>query len=257
MTNLAQIKFIFFGSSPFSEIVLKELEKNGFTLLKKITSAKEPLPSPEELKALGADVFIVASFGKILPKAIIEIPKFGSLNVHPSLLPELRGPAPIQNIILGRSVPGVTIMKMDEYMDHGPILAQEEIDISPWPDHYAIVESKLAQAGGSLLSKILLSWILGEREAHVQDEGRATRTKMIIKEDGLIDLSGEAEVNLRKVLAYSRWPGAYFFFKTKTDKNLRVVVKDAKIVEGKFIPTRVIPEGKNEMVWEDFLRGNS
>jgi methionyl-tRNA formyltransferase len=251
------IKFVYFGSSRFSEYVLDELKKADFFPLLDITSAKEPLPSAEELRALDADVFIVASFGKILSKEILSIPKFGALNVHPSLLPILRGPAPIQGTILGQGTPGVSIIQMDEEMDHGPLLAQEEVAIDPWPDHYDVVEEKLARKGGELLALVLPTWIDGTLTATPQDHTQATFIKFIKKEDGLLDLQDDAEKNLRKVFAYSTWPSAHFFFKKKTGDEVRVVVKDATIKDGIFVPTRVIPAGKKEMNWQDFLRGNA
>lgn len=250
------LKFVFFGSSAFSKHVLDELKRQNFYPVKVISSAKTPLPSKEALSKLEADVFVIASFGKILPKEIIELPKYGSLNVHPSLLPELRGASPIQNTILGRGRTGVTIMKMDEKVDHGPIVAQAEVKISPWPDHYETVEKKLGQAGGAVLASTLEMWTKGEVEAHPQDEDGATYTKLIKKEDGLLNLEDPAEENLRKVLAYSTWPGAYMNFRNKRGKEIRIVIKDAKVDKGEFIPMRVIPAGKKEMDWQDFLRGN-
>jgi peptide deformylase len=250
------VKFAFFGSSRFSEHVLEELERAGLSPAMKITSAKDDLPM-EKLKKLDADVFVVASFGKILPKELIEMPKFGTLNVHPSFLPELRGASPIQNTILGKGESGVTIIKMDEKMDHGPISAQENVVIQPWPDHYNVVEEKLGRAGGALLAAVLPKWIAGEVKAKEQKHDQTTFTKLIKKEDGLLDLNDDADTNYRKVLAYSTWPGAYLFFKSKTGKEIRVVVKDAKIEDGKFVPTKVIPAGKKEMDWESFLRGNA
>ena len=243
------IKFAFFGSSRFSEYVLDELKKADYFPVLDVTNAKEPLPElPPDL-----DLAIVASFGKILPADYLKIPKQGFINVHPSLLPELRGPSPIQNLILQSKTPGVTIIKMDEKMDHGPILAQERVEIAPWPDHYDIVEEKLGKAGGELLVRVLE----GEMKAVSQDESRATFVKMIKKEDGLLDMNAPADANYLKVLAYSTWPGAYFNFRRKTDDEIRVVVKDAKVENGQFIPTRIIPGGKREMNWPDFLRGNS
>ncbi|MBI2086894.1 MAG: methionyl-tRNA formyltransferase [Candidatus Zambryskibacteria bacterium] len=244
----SKIKFVFFGSSRFSEFVLEELEQAGFFPTLKVIDAKASLPKLPEV-----DFFIVASFGKILSKETLNIPKYSSLNVHPSLLPELRGPSPIQNLILGRGEPGVTIIKMDEKMDHGPILAQEKVEIEPWLDHYATIEEKLAHAGG----KLLVSTLSNLPNPIPQDDSRATYTKMIRKEDGLLNLNDPAETNYRKVLAYNTWPGAYFFFKNKIGKDLRVIVKDAKVEDGKFVPTRIIPEGKREMDWQDYLRGNS
>lgn len=247
---------VFFGSSQFSKYVLDRLEKTGFKPVLNITSARDELPM-EKLREINADLFIVASFGKILPKELIEMPRFGTLNVHPSLLPALRGPAPIQGTILGLGAPGVTIIRMDEKMDHGPIIAQEHVQMNPWPDHYAIVEKILGTAGGDLLCSIIPKWIKNEINETEQDHSSATYVKLIKKEDGLLDLSAPAEENLRKVLAYSTWPGAYLFFRKKTGEEIRVIVKNAKIVEGKFIPTIVIPAGKREMIWQDFLRGNA
>ncbi len=246
-----KIKFAFFGSSKFSEYVLDELRQAGFEPALNITTAKAPLPPLTS----DFDLCIVASFGKILPKDYLAVPKHGFLNVHPSLLPKYRGPSPIQAQILEaeKDDVGVTIIKMDELMDHGPILAQEKIMIESWPDHYAIVEERLGRAGGKLLVQVLR----GELEEREQNHEEATFIKMIKKEDGLLDLTDPAEKNLRKVLAYSTWPGAYIMFKRKQGDEIRVVIRNAKIVEGQFIPTRVIPAGKKEMNWEDFLRGNA
>ena len=255
MNNQDEIKFVFSGSSQFSKYVLKELEGQGLHPSLVIDDAKKELPM-DELRTLKAEVFIVASFGKILPEELIYMPQHKTLNVHPSLLPQYRGPSPIQETILKGGEVGTTIMRLDEKMDHGPIIAQESLEISPWPDHYAIVEAKLGSHGGRLLGDILPKWLRGEVEEVPQDESLATYTKMIKKEDGLIDLSGNAEENYRKVLAYSTWPGAHLIFKRKDGKEIRVVVKDGELKEGLFYPTRVIPAGRREMSWEDFLRGN-
>lgn len=264
MPPAPEVKYAFFGSlsgessdAQFSRYVLEELENAGFPPALVVGSTKK-MPTLDELKALDADVFIVASFGKILSKELIDLPKRGTLNVHPSLLPKLRGAAPIQNTILGKGEPGVTIIKMDEEMDHGGIVAQTELPLSPWPDHYAVVEEKLGRVGGEMLAAILPKWVAGEIEERAQDESEATYTKLIKKEDGLIDLMAPAEDNFRKVLAYSTWPGAYFMYKNKKGKEIRIVVKDAELTPDKdFRPTRVIPEGKKEMGWEDFLNGQT
>lgn len=251
--DLPPLSIVFFGSSRFSTFVLEELEKAGYSPVLNIINSKSPLPQ------IGNDIdlCVVASFGKILPAEMLSIPKYGFLNVHPSLLPELRGPAPIQSTILGLGKPAVTVIKMDGKMDHGSIVAQEEVSIAPWPDHYAKVEEKLGQAGGKLLAKVIPEWFKGEIKEMPQEESTATYTKLIKKEDGLIELNGAAEENLRKVLAYSTWPGAYMFFKNKTGKEIRIVIKDAEVKGGKFMPTRIIPAGKREMDWQDFLRGNA
>jgi len=254
--DVPPLSMVFFGSSRFSSYVLEELEKMNISPVLKIESARDPLPVAA-LQELDANLFVVASFGKILPKAVVEMPRFGTLNVHPSLLPALRGASPIQSTILTNSNPGVTIIKMDEKMDHGPVIAQEVVPIEPWPDHYATVEEKLGHAGGRLLAQIIPAWIRGEIKAKAQGHALATFTKMIKKEDGLIDPAAPAVENWRKVLAYSTWPGAYMFFKSKTGKEIRLVVKEAEVREGKFTPVRVIPAGKREMTWKEFLLGNA
>src|SRR3989344_671350 len=250
------IKFVFFGSSQFSRYVLEELELAGFSPALNITSAKDPMPI-EELMKVQADVFVVASFGKILRKELIELPRYKTLNVHPSLLPRLRGPAPIQGAILEEEELGITIIRMDEKVDHGPILARAKVLITPWPDHYHVVEEKLGRASGKILGALLPKWVSGEIEEAPQNDAKASYTKLIKKEDGLLNLNDPAELNLKKVLAYSTWPGTYMFFKKKTGQETRVVIKNAVIKDGQFSPTRVIPAGKKEMDWQDFLRGNA
>ena len=251
-----EIKFVFFGSSRFSEHVLNTLESEGFKPMLKIGSAKEPIPM-DKLKEAKADIFIVASFGKILPKDVIYMPEYKTLNVHPSLLPRLRGPSPIQSTILFNEQPGVSIMRMDEEMDHGPLLAEKSIDISPWPDKYDVVEEKLGHAGGELLAEVLPRWINRDVEEKVQNESGATYTKMIKKEDGLLDLTADPETNLRKILAYHTWPGAYYFHERKDGKKIRIRVTDAELENCELKILTVIPEGKKEMNYADFLRGNN
>ncbi len=248
-------KIVFFGNSSFSQYVLEELEDMGFVPTLLVPSTKE-IPTTKELRALEPDIFVVASFGKILSQEILDIPKHGALNVHPSLLPKLRGPSPIQQTITEAGEPGVTIIKMDERVDHGPIIAQARVEMTPWPDHYAIVEEKLGRVGGRLLGTVLPEWLQGKVEERAQIDSEATFTRLIEKEDGLVDMEAMPETNFRKVLAYSTWPGAYMMYKNKRGEEVRVVVKDAEIKDGHFLPTRVIPAGKKEMDWQDFLRGN-
>ncbi len=232
--------FVFFGSSQFSKYVLEALKEKGFSPILCVTRAKDPLPELPE-----ADVYVVASFGKILPKEVIDKPKFKTLNVHPSLLPKLRGPSPIQNAIINEIETGVSIMRLDEKMDHGPILAQEKVSLVPFPDYYRVVEEKLGKAGGELLAKVLSKWVNGEIVESAQDESLATYTKIIKKEDS--DISNDSpEQALKKVYAYEVWPRA---------RLGELIVTKAHIEEGKFMPNKVIPPGKKEMVYTDYLRG--
>lgn len=111
----------------------------------------------------------------------------------------------------------------------------------------------MAHEGGKLLAEILEPWIRGKIKEIPQDHSLATFCKKINKEDGLIDLSEDPEKNFRKIQAFSEWPRAYFFV-TKGDKKIRVIIKDAELVAGELKITRVIPEGKKEMNYDDFIR---
>ncbi len=238
------IKFVFFGSSEFSSLVLKELEDRGLVPELCITSAKLPLDR-EKLESIKADVFVVASFGKILPDWLIYMPKFKTLNAHPSLLPKLRGPSPIQGAILSGEKTGVTIQRINEKMDEGPILGQKDVDLPPNLG-YVETEKILAKVGGEMLAEILPKYISGEIKEIEQTQEGATYTKMVKKEDADIT-NDSSEIALRKVRAYEVWPRA---------RKGELVVTKAHIEDNKFVPDRVIPPGKKEMDYKDYLRGN-
>lgn len=199
-------------------------------------------------------LFVVASYGKIIPERFLEIPKYKTLNVHPSLLPKLRGPSPIETAILqDLKKTGVSIMRLDKEMDHGPIVAQAEYNVPEWPKKEEL-EKTFGEIGGELLANVMPKWAAGEIEEIEQDHSKATYCNKIKKEDALLDLAGNPYLNFRKVKAYSGWPNAFFFLEND-GKKIRVVVKDAKYENGDFIITRVIPEGKKEMSRDDFVRG--
>ena len=219
----------------------------------------------EQVEKQGVEFFVVASYGKIIPQAILDIPGRGTLNVHPSLLPKFRGATPIQSAILSEenvsensskktAITGVTIILVDDKVDHGPIVAQEEVMIENWPPYADMLEEKLARSGGKLLAKVIPDWIKGKIKPVPQDHSQETFTKKITKEDGLIDLAGEPEKNLRKIRAYRDWPTAYFFTEYN-GKQIRVVIREADVADGKLEIKKVIPEGKKEMSYQDFLRG--
>ena len=194
-----------------------------------------------ELESEGWDVFIVASYGKIIPKSVLEIPKQGSLNVHPSLLPELRGPSPLQTMILeDKKDTGVTILLVDEKMDHGPIVVQEEVTIDKW-SYLSVLEEQLAKIGGKMLVDVLSKWISGKIKPVEQDHSKATFSKMLQKEDSLIDLDDDDYLNYRKIMAYERLRPHFF----KDGK--RIVINSADFVDGKLKILRVTPEGKKEI----------
>lgn len=280
------IKYAFFGSSRFSALALAELERLGVLPSCVVTTPDKPVgrklimtPTPvkewalqrgirvydparldasfgELLRSEGCEVFIVASYGKILPVHIIDIPSRKTINIHPSLLPQYRGPAPLQASILDDTKDtGVTIMQIDEQVDHGPIIAQEKVTISEWPT-YEDFEALMATKGARLLHSILNGWVAGSIKAADQDHSAATFTKKVTKEDGLIDLSADPYTNFRKIQAYHEWPQAYFMFDHK-GKKIRVKVTTASFASGNLIIEKVIPEGSKEMDYASFRRGFS
>ncbi len=237
---MSKADFVFFGSSKFSEYVLNALRDKGFEPKLCIDKAKGSLPEVPD-----ADIYVVASFGKILKDELIYKPKFKTLNVHPSLLPKLRGPSPIQGAILTGEKTGVSIMRLNDKMDQGPILAQREVEMPEEPMHYTKAEEILGKAGGELLAEVLPKWLSGEIEEVPQSDTEATYTKMIKKEDS--DITNDSpETALRKIRAYEVWPRA---------RVGELIVTNAHIEEGKLVLDRVIPPGKKEMVYADYLRG--
>lgn len=211
-----------------------------------------------ELSTSGCELFIVAAYGKIIPQAILDIPKYKTLNVHPSLLPLLRGASPIRSAILSDMNPtGVSIMELTAGVDEGPLLAQKEIAIPPseWPMRGSELDQLLAREGGRLLGTVLSEWIEGKITPVEQNAAGATYSQKITKEMGLIDLNDDPYKNLLKIRAFDGWPGTYFFHEQGTIR-VRVKILDATIENGKLTLLRVIPEGKKEMTYEIFLKNH-
>lgn len=275
-------KSVFFGTDDFAVIVLDELKKLGFTPDIVVTTPDKPkgrklllTPPPVKVWALengidflqptkldsefssmlhasGFMLYVVASYGKIIPKNILDIPSLGTLNIHPSLLPKLRGPSPLQTAIIEENETGVTIIKLDPEMDHGPILAQKKVDFPGWPVGIEELKETLAKKGAQIFTEILPNLISGQIKETPQDHSRATYTKKIKKEDGLIDLKGNPQKNYRKILAYSGWPTAYFFHEID-GKKIRFIIKSARLENSKLIIEKVLPEGAKKGVdWNHF-----
>ena len=287
-----ELNFVFFGTDNFAVTVLEQLKLKGFLPKAIVTAPDKPagrgknISKPEskiwgeensikilqpekldsnfvnELKKESWDFFVVASYGKIIPDSVIGLPKYGSLNVHPSLLPKLRGASPVETAILeNQKETGVTIMLVDSEMDHGPILNMEIVNFEKWPTKN-VVENKLAEVGGKLLAKTIEPFIAGEICLQEQDNVAATFTKKIQKEDGEITfLKNWKEEGIKeqyqkflKIQALNPWPGTYFFIE-HNDNKIRVKITDAKFVNGKLEIEKVIPEGRKEMSYEDFEKG--
>ena len=270
-----KLNFAFFGGEPLAVPTLQKLYEGGLVPGLIISNPDKPrgrnlemsspptaewakkhnipLIQPEKLRREeiknNFDFFVVVSYGKIIPKEILEIPALGTINIHPSLLPHYRGPAPIVNAILnGDAETGVTVMKIDEEMDHGPILAQEKIALSG-NESIQDLEKSLAELGGELLAKVIPEFIAGIIKIIEQDHRRATYVKKIVKADGEINLEDNPLKNWRKFRAYASWPRTFFFKNGK-----RVIVTDAALENGQFVIKKVLPEGKKEIPWEQFER---
>ncbi len=256
-------KIIFIGTPEFAVPILKKLaEENSkpilvITALDKPTGRKQTItPSPvkiaaeqlkipvlqpekisdlkNEISKLSPDLIIVAGYSQFLPKEILEIPKYGCLNVHPSLLPKYRGASPIQYAILnGEKETGTTIMLMDSKMDHGKIITQRKLEIGEKKISFEELSKNLSIISSNLLIQTLPEWIHGRIKALPQTESLATFTKILEKEDGRIDWNEPAENIERKIRALTPWPGTFTFLDSKILNILKAEVSQKKEKPGK------------------------
>jgi methionyl-tRNA formyltransferase len=287
MQNATPLKIAFFGSPDIAVTVLEEIKEFGYIPSLVVTNPDrkqgrgmvltptpvkawanthditvfEPtaLKNKVELDVLTAqewDLFIVVAYGLIMPKWLIELPKHGTLNVHPSMLPKLRGASPIRTSILeGMKDTGVTIMLMDEKMDHGPILMQQRTNLI-YPIPGRALDESLAHQGGLLLCDIIPKWIAGEITPEEQDHNQATFCGKITKEMGELKIDphnlpidDEAYQIVLKVSAFDGWPGTFFFHEGK-----RIKIVDAGMSSDTLAISRVIPEGKKEMLFSEWAK---
>lgn len=267
------MKTIFFGGSSFVIPIINVLKANfgleyvvvknendpliNYCLLNNIDfeinsnlkyGKKEPWEKDTQIFSKKVDVGIVADYGVYIPKDVSSFYPKGMLNIHPSLLPKYRGPTPVQSAILSSEAKtGVTIIKIDSQIDHGPILAQKEYEIEKTETSFDLLK-KLFNQGASLLEDTLPKYLSGNLIPKPQDDSKATFTRIFVKNDGLIDI--ENLPNIEKldnmIKAFYPWPGVW----TKTN----VGKQNEKIV--KFLPGNLIQvEGKKEMSYKDFLNG--
>ena len=269
-------KVVFFGTPEMSVWALEEMQTMGLTPTLIVTApdakagrGRVLTPPPVKLWAeknnikilqpanidtrfiaeLGNtnwDAFIVFAYGKILPQALLNIPSHGALNIHPSMLPLLRGPSPVRTAIAKdqRDAVGVTIIELDKKMDHGPIVAQARMEVNQWPIRGKILDEMLSREGGKLLSEIFEPWLNKKIIPKPQKHSSATFCHFLKKSDGeILDTDTDYEKYL-KYCAYDGWPGTFFFDKN----NKRIKITEAHMNKaGKFIIDKVIPEGKKEM----------
>lgn len=266
------VKIAFFGTSDFAIPAFEALLEKDYAIVAAITNPDEPagrgqditsppvkilakkygIPvfQPEKLEREkwkseipSADIFIIAAYGKIIPKDILEIPKFGTLNIHPSLLPRWRGPSPIQYAILnGDKKTGVTIMLVDEKMDHGPVLARQELDIGE--TRYQELHSALSRLGAALLLEILPQWLQREIAPVPQDDTKATYSKLIKKDDARIDWKKPAREIERTIRALNPKPGTWTIW-PRADALYRIRIEEGAETDDE------APYGAPGYVWRD------
>lgn len=197
------------GQVVIASPVKRVAERTGLPVLQPL-KMKDPV-FVEALRAWRPEVIVVAAFGRILPKIIIDLPSKGCINVHGSLLPKYRGAGPIQwAIINGEGETGITTMQMDEGMDTGAMLLQEAVAIDP-DDTAGSLSSKLAEVGGRLLIETLHGLKAGTLHPRPQDHSQATMAPLLKKEDGAIDWTLPAERIANRLRGLSPWPGAYAY----------------------------------------------
>ncbi len=276
-------KFVYFGTPYVARDTLAYLMEHGYTpalvvstpdarrgrgqvLQPSVTKAfalekNIPVITPEkldphalsEIRNAQASYAIVVAYGKILPPPIFDIFPGGIINIHYSLLPKYRGASPVESALLaGETMTGVTIQQMAYELDAGDILASREVAIAP-TETTRELRPRLIQEGAALLVDILPSFEDGSLRAIPQNHAEATHVGKIAKEDGELDLSSDAQTNWNKYRAFAESPGTYFFTE-KNGKRIRVKIKTATFENGIFVPDRIIPEGKNEMKYADFIK---
>ena len=235
----------------------------------------ERLRRPEAfalLEAMAPDLIVVAAYGQILRQNVLDLPRYGCINVHASLLPRWRGAAPIQAALLhGDPSSGATIMKMDVGVDTGDMLAAREVPILP-DDNSGTLTPRIAQTGAELLIATLPAYLDGSLQPRPQDSTLATYASMLKKEEGELDFSQNALSLLNRVRAFNPWPGAYLSWQGQllkvhtavllngpiSPQGTRAVIQKLPAVraaDGWLALTSVQPAGKKPMAGRDFLAG--
>jgi methionyl-tRNA formyltransferase len=227
--------------SPVKEVALKA----GLPVLQPAKARDESFIG--ELRELTPDLIVVVAYGQILPKAILDLPRFGCLNVHTSLLPKHRGAAPIQWAILeGDAATGVTIMQMDAGLDTGPILSQQTTPIQT-EDNSQTLHDRLAQIGANLLVQTIRDFVAGKISAHPQPAEGASYARKITKEDGLLDWSQPARVLWNRIRAFTPWPAAFTHLQVN-DRKLLLKIWRGEVVENSGEPGTVLRADKSGIV---------
>ncbi|MBQ4259119.1 MAG: methionyl-tRNA formyltransferase [Lachnospiraceae bacterium] len=240
------MKIVFMGTPDFAAASLEALIQAGHEVTAVVTQADkpkgrsgEPVPPPvkvtalkynipvmqparirnpesiEELKQYPADIYVVAAFGQILPQEVLDIPPYGCLNIHASLLPKYRGASPIQHVIIcGEETTGITIMQMDAGLDTGDMLYKKEIPIAA-DDNYETLHDKLMLLGGEAIVEVLPLLVEGKLSPEKQIDEDSCYASIIKKSMGEIDFTQTCVEIERQVRGMTPWPSAYTFYKGK------------------------------------------
>ncbi|MDA1038630.1 MAG: methionyl-tRNA formyltransferase [bacterium] len=206
----------------------------------------------EQLSKWKADAYVVIAYGKIIPNIVLDIPKLGVINVHPSLLPKYRGATPMQAAIReGDQTTGITIMKMDHKMDHGPILAQLKLEIKKDVD-YPALQTKVAYKGPPLLVHTLRAFADGRLKPKEQNHEMATYIKLFDRDSGMINWKNQKATEIERMMrAYRPWPGIWT---TWNGKRLKVL--NARIATGNIIKNAGSVSQKNESIFVETKKGS-
>lgn len=228
------MKIIFLGTPHFVQPIHDNLAQH-FTLVDSLSEA---------------DLGIVAAYGKILTKEELETPKYGFINIHPSLLPKHRGPSPIQQAILnGDKVSGISIIQMDEEVDHGPLIYQEELELSD-NDNFDTLSKKMFLRASAILPQVVNDFTQRKLTPKAQDNAQATYCNLLTRDSGFFDIGNPPapEILDRMIRAYFPWPGVWTKWNPSTGSGQDKIVK--------FYPEdRIQMEGKKIMSLKDFLNG--
>jgi len=209
------------GRSLVSPPVKKAAVDFGLSVMQPVSLKRTEAVS--KLAEFHPDVIVVAAFGQVLPQSVLDIPRYGCINIHPSLLPRFRGTSPVAAAILaGDEFTGVSIMLMDRGLDTGPILARTPVSISSL-DTTGSLTAKLAQVAARFLQEVLARWLRDEITPQPQNEAEATYSGSISKEDGEIDWCLPAMDIWRRVRAFYPWPGCYTRWRGKQLKIIEAV----------------------------------
>jgi len=244
---------LFFGDTSFSEPSHRVLVQHGYniTVIGKKDGSLRDDEFFEYFKSLNPDLCIVADYGRIIPSRYLKLPKYGFINIHPSLLPKYRGPSPIQTAIInGDTETGVTIIVVDEEVDHGKIVSSIKYSVLRIKG-YKEIEKELAELGAKLLIETLPKYIGGQIKPREQDHSQATFTKMFAREDGRINWKEPVEKIYNQIRALNPEPGTWTMWKNKI-----LNIRKADIADGKIQIEVLQLEGKKETTLKEFLNGH-